>query len=360
MKTGMKKGSLTLAVWMALWLMLASCAPASSQSAGSGETPAVPEASECAGLTNLSAMLEYHDTVVVARLEENGKAYHGEGDRSESWYVDTTYTVKETLRGDLQVGDTVTVQEPVTSETATPYSRKVQADGPEGTLLFLQKEGNGYHISTPKLSMQPLLEWYGKYQIQWLDGVKKTTIEGTDVSIRSRRDNNGIADTADVLASRKDALAVSVDTVPDLYREILREDATAADCLTDSERVVRAAVEERGDLYEKDGRWYQDLTFRVKETAKGEEDGDRLTLTIETGTDLWQPITDETEGYDWILLLKKEGDTWQLWHSSHDSLSYIDEWESIYWFQSSFPRSVTGNLRTWEDVFQYCQEGENK
>ena len=151
-----------------------------------------------------------------------------------------------------------------------------------------------------------------------------------------------------------------MDTVPDLYREILREDATAADCLTDSERVVRAAVEERGDLYEKDGRWYQDLTFRVKETAKGEEDGDRLTLTMETGTDLWQPITDETEGYDWILLLKKEGDTWQLWHSSHDSLSYIDEWESIYWFQSSFPRSVTGNLRTWEDVFQYCQEGENK
>ena len=199
----MKKGSLTLAVWMALWLMLASCAPVSSQSAGSGETPAVPEASECAGLTNLSAMLEYHDTVVVARLEENGKAYHGEGDRSESWYVDTTYTVKETLRGDLQVGDTVTVQEPVTSETATPYSRKVQADGPEGTLLFLQKEGNGYHISTPKLSMQPLLEWYGKYQIQWLDGVKKTTIEGTDVSIRSRRENNGIADTADVLAARK-------------------------------------------------------------------------------------------------------------------------------------------------------------
>ena len=103
--------------------------------------------------------------------------------------------------------------------------------------------------------MQPLPEWYRKYQIQWLDGVKKTTIEGTDVSIRSRRDNNGIADTADVLASRKDALPVFVDTVPVLYREILREDATAADCLTDSERVVRAAVEERREGYEWDGPW---------------------------------------------------------------------------------------------------------
>ena len=196
--------------------------------------PAAPEGSEFTEIHSVNDMLEYHDTVVLVWFERNSEVYHREGDRSESWYVDTTYTVKETLRGDLQVGDTVTVQEPVTSETATPYSRKVQADGPEGTLLFLKKEGNGYHISTPKLSMQPLLEWYGKYQIQWLDGVKKTTIEGTDVSIRSRRDNNGIADTADVLASRKDALAVSVDTVPDLYREILREDATAADCLTDS------------------------------------------------------------------------------------------------------------------------------
>ena len=40
-----------------------------------------------------------------------------------NWYVDTTYTVQESLRGELQPGDTVTVQEHLDTETATPYSQ---------------------------------------------------------------------------------------------------------------------------------------------------------------------------------------------------------------------------------------------
>ncbi|MGN0564438.1 MAG: hypothetical protein ACI4LH_06825, partial [Candidatus Heritagella sp.] len=98
------------------------------------------------------------------------------------WYVDTTYTVEESLSGDLQPGDMITVQEHLESETASPYSGQVEGIGTDSTLLFLIQEGDGYRISTPALSMYPVVlnAETGEKQIVWSTEETNTAMASED------------------------------------------------------------------------------------------------------------------------------------------------------------------------------------
>ena len=326
--------------------------------------PAAPEGSEFTEIHSVNDMLEYHDTVVLVWFERNSEVYHREGDRSESWYVDTTYTVKETLRGDLQVGDTVTVQEPVTSETATPYSRKVRADGPEGTLLFLKKEGNGYHISTPKLSMHPVhfdSEW-DQREIDWLDGTWRTKLEGTDKLI------TGI--TRWYPYEGKDQY-FWVRYLGELNSAIQGEEQHIPDLLKEPQAIVWADLEKVEDIIQAEDRNERKLTFRVTETARGDwKPGDTLVLrTYKNGEYEWIQYGRTWEGSEkswWtdgagrVLLLRWDEGEWKLWNTPYDSVHPIDDHERIDWFRFRFDKGVTGGIRYWKEVVEYCQEGENK
>ena len=326
--------------------------------------PAAPEGSEFTEIHSVNDMLEYHDTVVLVWFERNSEVYHREGDRSESWYVDTTYTVKETLRGDLQVGDTVTVQEPVTSETATPYSRKVRADGPEGTLLFLKKEGNGYHISTPKLSMHPVCfdsEW-NRREIDWLDGTGRTKLEGTDQLI------TGI--TRWYPYEGKDQYFL-VQYLAELSSAIQGEEQYIPDLLKEPQAIVWADLEKVEDIIQAEDRNERKLTFRVTETARGDwKPGDTLVLrTYKNGEyetiryrNAWEGSEESwwTRGAGRVLLLRWDEGEWKLWNTPYDSVHPIDDHERIDWFRFRFDKGVTGGIRYWKEVVEYCQEGENK
>lgn len=132
----MKKRTKILISILAGFIVLLGCGVWLFQSLRSEPAPTGEEA---APLTNLTAMLNAHDTIVTAQYQESSDPYTTDG--GESWYVDSTYTVQESLRGELQPGDTLTFSEPVSSKTGTPYSQKVAIDATDSTLLFCEKRG---------------------------------------------------------------------------------------------------------------------------------------------------------------------------------------------------------------------------
>lgn len=168
----------------------------SSQMQPADDGPLVQVGEEKAGIyediNTMSDLLDYHDTVVTAQCGQRSQPYSmgvedvplPDGTTIDilEWYVDTTYTVEESLSGDLQPGDTITVQEHLESETASPYSGQVEEIGTDSTLLFLIQEGDGYRISTPALSMYPVVlnAETGEKQIVWSTEETNTAMASED------------------------------------------------------------------------------------------------------------------------------------------------------------------------------------
>ena len=126
----MKKRTKILISILAGFIVLLGCGVWLFQSLRSEPAPTGEEA---APLTNLTAMLNAHDTIVTAQYQESSDPYTTDG--GESWYVDSTYTVQESLRGDLQPGDTVTVS------LFRPNENGVGGEAFEATVTLLEDKG---------------------------------------------------------------------------------------------------------------------------------------------------------------------------------------------------------------------------
>ena len=175
-------------------------------------------------------LLDCHGTIVTAKYQSCSEPYSmgvtdvplPDGTTIDilEWYVDTTYEVKESLRGDLQPNDTITIQEHLQSETDLPYSRIVNSTGSDSTLLFLEKEQNGYRISTPYLSMQPVVKdkKTGERKIIWLNGLERQYIEGTNVAIYANSNRNNLNDVISWDGQRQ------IETIDMMYDTILNTD----------------------------------------------------------------------------------------------------------------------------------------
>lgn len=230
MKTGMKKGiACILAVCVStgagIWFVSSQNLQGENTSDGELVLAGMEYASTYAGITSLQDLLDYHDTVVLAEYEGSGETYSmgvtdvplPDGTTVDllEWYVDTQYTVTEVLCGDLQAGDSVTVQEHLAGETAVPYSQVIQISGTEGTLLFLDKMDDGYGISTPQLSMQPVCmnEESNQREIQWLNGETQMEETGAQFAVEQT-----------TLASLNGNSSY-VSTVEQLYTVVAQQDA---------------------------------------------------------------------------------------------------------------------------------------
>ncbi len=374
-----KKGTLRVGVWplilCLLYGMLFAGCEASAQfspqagkedSAGEDQTPPKPEdGSAYADVTSTKELLRVHDTVITAQYEKNSDPYC-EGDR---WYVTTTYTVQESLRGDLQPGETVSLCEPLDSETASPYSRVVNAAGTDSTLLFLQREEGGYRISTPVLSMQPVAwnEQTQKREILWLNGAGKRQIgeSGTVVYAKKR---TGTADPYEnVLGSfeteKMDPTLCYADTMNVLYNFLSVEDGKTVPGMVDGCRIIALVeIESASDAYQEDGRWYRNLNAWVETVYKDPDQvltGKTCTIKAEVGS----PNEPAPGKSLYVALLREEDEELFLQENLYRSLPVVNteaqvglKEGEILWFGSRSRESVNQGLAVTADLAAYCGE----
>lgn len=326
-------------------------------------------ASVYADTTNLRAILDVHDTVITAQYESSSAPYSmgvediplpdgGTIDMLE-WYVDTTYTVQESLRGQLQPGDTVTVQEHLDTETATPYSKTVDATATDCTLLFLiEGEEGEYRLSLPVLSIQPVKQSQAESrQIVWMNGVNRRTLPGTKETVVVGTINEPEEGNENTL-NWYGTSAVYVNSMAELYMAVADDSYTVTPLLDKSDAVLSGTIEQVSDAYEEDGCWYRDLTVtpdQVYSAASSSLSGnDPITVQAAVGSSYEEIPTGESH----LLLLQEENSTYRLTGSVYDSLCAINEQERIQWFGGPTRANVNEGLRDLSDVEAYCQEKE--
>lgn len=319
--------------------------------------------------TNLRSILDSHDTVVTAQYESSSAPYSmgvediplpdgGTIDMLE-WYVDTTYTVQESLRGELQPGDTVTVQEHLDTETATPYSQTVDATATDCTLLFLIKEEDGgYQLSLPLLSMQPVTQSESEgRQIVWMNGVNRRTLPGTKEPVVVGTINEPEEGNENTL-NWYGTSAIYVNSMAELYMAVADDSYTVTSLLEKSDVVLSGTIEQVSDAYEEDGCWYRDLTVTPDQvysaTSSSLSGNNPITVQAAVGSSYEEIPTGESR----LLLLQEEDSTYRLTGSVYDSLCAVNEQERVQWFGGPTRADVNEGLRDLSDVEAYCQEKE--
>ena len=360
-----KKGTLRVGVWTLvlclLYGMLFAGCEASAQfspqagkedSAGEDQTPPKPEdGSTYADVTSTKELLRVHDTVITAQYEKNSDPYC-EGDR---WYVTTTYTVQESLRGDLQPGETVSLCEPLDSETASPYSRVVNATGTDSTLLFLHREEGGYRISTPYLSMQPVTvdDATGNRAVVWLNGTSNRKIEGTDTMVYSRANASPEHEVTENLCWY--GLDINyVENVAEMYAAVADADRTVPEMVDGCRIIALVEIESASDAYQEDGRWYRDLNAGV-ETVYKDPDQVLTEKTCMIKAEVGSP-NEPAPGKSLYVALLREGDEELFLQENlyNSLLVWEEESDDILWFGIHTHREVNQGLRTLEDLEEYC------
>ena len=332
-----------------------------------------PTGEEAAPLTNLTAMLNAHDTIVTAQYQESSDPYTTDG--GESWYVDSTYTVQESLRGELQPGDTLTFSEPVSSKTGTPYSQKVAINATDSTLLLLRKDGNTYRISAPSLCLQPVqaVSFWGTEtirKINWLCGATRTTVTPMNGGERFTVYTTGHdATPQDQFLNEIAWSDTSRESVNFLYALVHviheYEGDTIASMLERSDGVMAADITAISDPYERESRWYRDLTVTVGSVYQGLEGiqpGDSVTVTCEFGSPhelpFWyQPDDGEVTA---VFLLRQEDGALSLCATAYDSLCGVlkERGDRILWFSGQTGSETHGGLRDIKALDAYYREKE--
>lgn len=319
---------------------------------------------EYAGVTNMEALLQAHDTIVTAQYGKSGEAYQEDG----QWYVDTTYVVQESLRGDLQPGESVTLREPAQGGEKPAYSWYVNENSTDSTLLFLIKEDGGYRISAPTLSMQPVVlnEKSGEREILWLNGTKRRTIEGTHTVVyaAARGRYGGEEDYENVLphcvSEKLNPTLEVVSTLRELYHVVdVADGKTATQMVDSSAAAALVTILNQSPAYREDGRWYRDMTVSLQQVYKDPHNqlaGETCALRVEVGSPN-QPVSMEGS---YVALFHQGVGPLSLQGDLYDSLLTVSPRQvgqrenEIQWFGYPCRQAVNGGLVKTGDLAEYC------
>ena len=319
---------------------------------------------EYAGVTNMEALLRAHDTIVTAQYGKSGEACQEDG----QWYVDTTYVVQESLRGDLQPGKSVTLREPAQGGEKPAYSWYVNENSTDSTLLFLIKEDGGYRISAPTLSMQPVVlnEKSGEREILWLNGTKRRTIEGTHTVVyaAARGRYGGEEDYENVLphcvSEKLNPTLEVVSTLRELYHVVdVADGKTATQMVDSSAAAALVTILNQSPAYREDGRWYRDMTVSLQQVYKDPHNqlaGETCALRVEVGSPN-QPVSMEGS---YVALFHQGMGPLSLQGDLYDSLLTVSPRQvgqrenEIQWFGYPCRQAVNGGFVKTGDLAEYC------
>lgn len=318
-----------------------------------------PAGEEAAPLTNLTAMLNAHDTIVTAQYQESSDPYTTDG--GESWQVDSTYTVQESLRGQLQPGDSVTFPLPLSSQDAKPYSEEILETATDSTLLFLKSDGETYRISLPFLSLQPVQAAGADRIINWMNGVERRNLPDSNRRVVLGKEASPTVGTEQTL-NWCERTRQFVSTMKEMYNAVYATDETAPALVDESDVVLLGMITEVSSPYEKEGGCYRDFTIDPQILYKDPKGlipfdpltlGDPFTIPVFTGTEYesgWEGLR--------ILLLKEENGALRLTGSVYDSVCALGENDTLLWFGSEAHPDVNGGMYNTGDLETYCATHE--